>query len=164
MTQSQGQQGFQSRGGWWPAAQIPLMLLAYFIPDWTGPVSPPPFAMASWVAGTGLALVLAGAALVVAGMAALGRSLTPFPRPVENAVLRTGGVYALVRHPIYSGILFLAVGWSVYRFSLAGLGFDLLLFVFFDRKASREERWLTERFPGYAKYRGRVRKLIVGVY
>jgi protein-S-isoprenylcysteine O-methyltransferase Ste14 len=32
--------------------------------------------------------------------------------------------------------------------------------VFFDVKASREERWLAAAFPGYSAYQARVRKLI----
>lgn len=36
--------------------------------------------------------------------------------------------------------------------------------IFFDTKAGVEERWLTKRFPEYAAYRRRVRKLIPFVY
>lgn len=39
-----------------------------------------------------------------------------------------------------------------------------LLFIWLDRKASLEERWLQERFPDYAVYRRRVKKLIPWVY
>jgi protein-S-isoprenylcysteine O-methyltransferase Ste14 len=58
----------------------------------------------------------------------------------------------------------MAFGWSVYSNSLAGLAFDAMLLVFFDRKATREEIWLSEKFPGYAPYRSRVKKLIPWIY
>ena len=39
-----------------------------------------------------------------------------------------------------------------------------LLFLLFDAKARREEAWLVEKFPSYAEYRRRVRKLVPFVY
>jgi protein-S-isoprenylcysteine O-methyltransferase Ste14 len=149
---------FSARGGWWVLAQLPLLVAAYLVPPWTGAAS------SDLLAGAGLLLVAAGALQAAAAALTLGRALTPFPRPLEQGTLRTRGLYALVRHPIYSGILLMAVGWSLHHHSPAGLAFDLLLFVFFDRKAAREERWLMERYPDYAAYRTRVRKLIPYLY
>ena len=40
----------------------------------------------------------------------------------------------------------------------------LALALLFDRKATLEERWLLQTFPGYAAYRRRVRKLIPRLY
>ncbi|MDP1788730.1 MAG: NnrU family protein, partial [Rhodoglobus sp.] len=59
-------------------------------------------------AGTALVagvLVLAGLVLVVLAGTGLGRALTASPVPRENAELVTGGVYAVIRHPIYTGLL-----------------------------------------------------------
>jgi protein-S-isoprenylcysteine O-methyltransferase Ste14 len=39
-----------------------------------------------------------------------------------------------------------------------------LLFLLFDAKARREERWLVEKFPSYAGYQRRVRKLVPFLY
>lgn len=162
MTTKPGTQNFTGRGGWWVLAQIPLLIITYLIPLWFGRAVP--LEQLDLVSGAGLILLGVGILQSAAGVVALGRFLTPFPCPVEHGVLRTNGAYSLVRHPIYAGILFTAVGWSLYRFSITGLAFDVLLFVFFDRKAAREERWLIERFPGYEAYRQRVRKLIPGIY
>ena len=74
------------------------------------------------------------------------------------------GAYSLVRHPIYSGIIFMALGWAAWRHSWATAGYVLLLFAFFDVKSRREERWLGEKFHEYGAYRQRVRKLIPFVY
>ena len=151
--------GFGARGGWWVVAQFPLLLLAYLIPRWTAQAGP-----VSMLVYAGQALMVAGALLTVTGAVSLGRWLTPFPQPLPESQLRTTGAYALVRHPLYSGILFMAIGWSLYWFSVAGLAFDVMLLVFFDRKAAREEIWLAEKFPGYAAYRQRVKKLIPWIY
>ena len=154
--------GFSARGGWWVVTQFPLLLLAYLIPGWTGQAITG--SMASLQIYGGQALLVVGALITFAGVVSLGRWLTPFPQPLPKSQLRTGGAYALVRHPLYSGILFMAFGWSLYSNSVAGLAFDAMLFVFFDRKAAHEERWLAEKFSGYAAYRSRVKKLIPWIY
>jgi protein-S-isoprenylcysteine O-methyltransferase Ste14 len=86
----------------------------------------------------------------------------PFPK--DGADLVQTGPFALVRHPMYSGGLVLAVGWALCVQSWLTLGYAIALFVFLDAKSRREERWLAEKFPAYASYRRRVRKLIPFVY
>ncbi|HJX18049.1 MAG TPA: isoprenylcysteine carboxylmethyltransferase family protein [Acidiferrobacterales bacterium] len=154
--------GFGARGGWWVVVQFPLLLLAYLIPGWTG--TDVTGSLASLLRYAGQALMVAGALLTFIGVVSLGRWLTPFPQPLPESQLRTAGAYALVRHPLYSGILFMAFGWSLYANSFVGLAFDVLLLVFFDRKAAREEAWLAEKFPDYAAYRRRVKKLVPWIY
>lgn len=154
--------GFSARGGWWVAVQFPLLLLAYFIPRWTShPIGSNWFNLQHFGSQV---LIGLGAVLTFGGVVALGRWLTPFPQPLPESQLRTGGAYALVRHPLYTGILIMAIGWSLYSNSFAGLLFDVLLFVFFDRKATREEIWLAEKFSGYSAYSRRVKKLIPWIY
>lgn len=154
--------GFRANGGWWVVVQFALFIVAYLIPVRYGQDWPP--LQHGVVTGAGLLLLVFGVIQFAAGAVTLGRGLTPFPRPMETTVLRTHGVYGLVRHPIYTGVLAMAIGWSLYQQSLAGLGFDVVLFIFFDRKAAREERWLIEKFPDYAQYRKRVKRLIPGIY
>ncbi len=151
-----------ARGEWYVVAQAVLMLLVALAPwsdrgAWTGPGS-----MAAIV--TGIALAVAGTVFAGAGLAALGRNLTPFPRPRRDAALVETGIYAVVRHPIYSGLIMAAFGWGLAWRSPATLALAAALLVFFDVKSRREERWLAEKFDGYADYRRRVRKLIPFVY
>jgi protein-S-isoprenylcysteine O-methyltransferase Ste14 len=94
----------------------------------------------------------------------LGHNLTPLPRPKDDATLVVTGAYRLVRHPIYSGLTAMAFGWGMWVHGWLTLGYALLLFAFFDLKSRREERWLMEKFPDYAAYQRRVRKLIPFVY
>lgn len=154
---------FRERGGWWVVAQLPLLVLAYLMPLRYGRALP--LEQLDLTAGAGVMLLVAGVLQAAVSMLTLGRGLTPYPRPLEGATLRTQGAYAIVRHPIYGGILFMSTGWSLFQHSLAGLGIAAVLLVFFDRKAALEERWLMQRFPEeYALYRQRVRKLIPGIY
>lgn len=161
-TNTKGKNGFSARGGWWVAVQFPLLLLAYLIPGWTAHEIG--HDLYNYQSFGSLALIAMGGVLTFSGVVSLGRWLTPFPQPLPKSQLRTGGAYALVRHPLYTGILIMTVGWSLYNNSFIGLMFDAVLFVFFDRKASREEIWLTQKFSEYAAYSSRVKKLIPWVY
>ena len=154
---------FAARGGWWVAAQVPVLLLAILLPIWssTGVVAG---GIGYLVRGTGAILLIAGLGACVAGALALGPSLTPFPRPHVSSALVTRGIYGWVRHPIYSGLIALALGWALLWVSSIGLLYVVAVFLFFDRKAAREEAWLRERYPDYGTYAGRVRRFVPGIY
>lgn len=107
---------------------------------------------------------MAGTLLSVTGAVNLGKNLTPLPDPKENATLIVSGAYRFVRHPIYSGIIFMGVGWGLWLHSLLTIGYGLALLAFFDIKSRREERLLEGRFPEYASYRKRVKKLFPFIY
>jgi protein-S-isoprenylcysteine O-methyltransferase Ste14 len=112
----------------------------------------------------GVHAMLAGTALVLPGLLQLGRNLTPLPKPKEHAVLVQHGIYGVVRHPLYSGLLFSLLGGALVTQRLSRLAVALASAAFFDAKARREELWLVEKFPEYAAYRRNVRKLIPGLY
>jgi len=152
---------FFARGGGWVLAQFPLLVLMLFLPQWTGAARLAPTQPLQWL---GMLLLAVGIAAIALAVGALGRYLTPFPRPSAKARLCRSGVYAVVRHPIYSGIVLAAIGWSLLWLSLAGVAAALLLGVFFDRKATREEQWLRRKFKPYRAYQRRVKKLIPWVY
>ena len=100
----------------------------------------------------GVLLVVAGLAVVVVAASSLGRGLTASPLPNAAAQLRADGAYRWVRHPIYGGILLGAAGVVVASGSAARLAILAALSVLLVVKARWEERWLRDRFPGYASY------------
>ena len=57
--------------------------------------------------------MVAGLAVFLIALLGLGTALTPTPVPQEGAALRTSGIYAVVRHPIYVGILVAALGFAL---------------------------------------------------
>ena len=146
------------RGEWYVLAQAVLLAAALLAPLLDGRPG------TGVALAAGLLLCLAGLAFVVTGSVRLGRNLSPFPKPKDGGRLVREGIFALVRHPIYSGFIFLTLGWSLLWHSLAALVGAVILLVFFDIKARREERWLETAFAGYAEYRHRVKKLIPFVY
>lgn len=112
----------------------------------------------------GGALILAGAALGFLGIRDLDRSISPLPRPRDTAVLIQDGVYRRLRHPIYAGVILLALGWSLLMASLVALGLALALALLLDLKARREEVWLRGRYPGYAEYAAQTKRFVPGIY
>jgi protein-S-isoprenylcysteine O-methyltransferase Ste14 len=145
------------RGEGWVAVQALLILLYLWVPS-IGAAWPRPIRLCG-----GLPLA-AGVARLATGGAALGRQLTPLPRPAPAARLVTGGAYGPVRHPIYAGLTLAALGLALLTASPPRLVIALLLAAFFEAKARREEAWLLEHDREYAAYRARVRRFIPGLY
>jgi protein-S-isoprenylcysteine O-methyltransferase Ste14 len=149
-----------SRGEWFVPGQAALTLAVLAAPrldggtlDWSG-----------LVGALGIVLCIVGLGVVLLGSLALGRNLSPFPKPKVDGRLVTNGIFAVVRHPIYGGFSVAAVGWSFMWNGAATYLATALLLVFFDIKARHEERWLQARFADYAAYKSRVKKLVPFVY
>jgi protein-S-isoprenylcysteine O-methyltransferase Ste14 len=110
----------------------------------------------------GAALIIAGAFISIWGARSLGENLTPGTEPLPHGSLITTGAYRHFRHPIYAGAVLLLAGYT-----LAWSNWTLALLVgvgalqFFRSKASREEEWLLERYPGYRAYRLQVRRMVL---
>ncbi len=153
------------RGEYLVALQFVLIIVFIFAPVWSpfiGERMLDALAPVRWSA-----LVVFGTVAII--FAALGsfnirEYLTPLPYPVDHNQLVQHGIYAWVRHPLYSSQLFAALGWALYTLSLSHLLILALGFVFFDYKAGKEEAWLSERHPEYAEYAHRVRKFIPWIY
>ncbi|WP_295578892.1 isoprenylcysteine carboxylmethyltransferase family protein [uncultured Lamprocystis sp.] len=153
------------RGELLVAVQFALLFAFVMVPVWNPWLTPDLMAATiqpRWVALLTLGVI--GAAFGALGSLGIRRYLTPLPYPVDHSQLVTTGVYGLIRHPLYSSQLFVALGWVFYTLSLSHLAILILGFLFFDYKAAKEEGWLTERHPEYAGYALRVRKFVPWVY
>lgn len=153
-----------TRGEWYVIIQFALFALVLFgpnslagLPHWGSP-----WYMIGIVVGVVFGLF--GVFLITAGIVFLGRNLTALPYPKDDSELVETGAYSIVRHPIYSGLIFGAFGWGLILNGWLTLVYALILFIFFDIKSRREEQWLMQKFPGYEDYRRRVRKLIPFIY
>jgi protein-S-isoprenylcysteine O-methyltransferase Ste14 len=150
------------RGEGWVVIQFVLFALLALAgaqgPDWGEP-----WRTLGLIAGA--MLLAAGLVLVVLGLVQLRpANLAAVPHPRPGGWLVETGVYGLVRHPVYTGLVAAAIGWSLLTASVPGLALAVVLGLFFDLKARREERWLAAAYPAYADYRRRVRRLVPFVY
>jgi protein-S-isoprenylcysteine O-methyltransferase Ste14 len=158
---------FVRRGGMWVVAQFVLLTIILFgtlflratklEAGWQYPIG-------LVLSGVGIASIVMGIWLFRRSMYDLGQNLTPYPKPNNKGNLIQTGTYGIVRHPIYSAAILLSLGWSLGINSLVGLVGSVVLLVFFDRKAAREEVWLAEKYADYEQYKNKVKKLIPGIY
>ena len=112
-------------------------------------------------------MLIGGLALITLGGLNLGQNLTPVPQPREkNHTLVTDGVFQLCRHPMYGGIIVAAAGLAVVTGDEARLALTALMWYVLDQKASVEEEYLSEKYPGgeYEVYKRSVKKLIPWLY
>ena len=151
--------GFVQRGGWWVVGQF-LLLFAIAILGITCHAT----SKLHLIFISGVVFLLASAICGISGALTLGRNLTPFPKPVATAQFVQHGIYALIRHPLYTSVFCAAVGWSLIWQSWLALAVSLVLAIFFDAKARHEECWLRQQFPEYADYGRRVRRFIPWIY
>ena len=78
----------------------------------------------------------------------------------DHELIRTGP-YAIVRHPIYTGVLFGFIGTALAIGQWRGVLAVVIVFVAFWRKLRLEERWMSETFgEEYRRYRARTRALV----
>lgn len=153
-----------ARGALYVLIQALLLVLLFFGPSslsgekiWTGSIS-------HWLFWLGW--ILFTTSIIFSGVAAfqLGSNLTPLPGPKPGAKFVRGGLYRLVRHPIYFGVIMLSFAWFLITQGELTLAYVGLIFIFFDIKSRKEEQWLVTTFPEYSDYQKHVRKLLPLIY
>lgn len=151
----------QSRGELYVVVQVILLIALFFEPrDLFG--LPATINQPLWLAGQ--ILFYLGIAIAVWAAILLGPNLTPLPKPKANGELIQTGLYRIVRHPIYFGVILVCFGWAAIEQTLYSLVLALVLLIFFDLKSRKEERWLIEKFSNYETYRKKTKKLIPWIY
>lgn len=91
----------------------------------------------------------------------LGRS---FGILIAVRKVQTGGLYRVIRHPMYATDILLRVGYIVSHFTLLNLGIVVASALCYGYRAVLEERFLSQ-WPEYQEYRERVRyRFIPGVF
>ena len=79
----------------------------------------------------GAALLIIAAGVSLAGALALGKNLTPFPKPGGQAQHVRHGIYSMIRHPLYTSLMAGAIGWALVWQSWPALVVAALLIPFF---------------------------------
>ena len=147
----------RTRGNLLVAVQFVLLIGLVILP--VGELWPFP----EWLAITALILILGGIMVALFALVELGKAATATPVPKEGAPLRTNGLFALVRHPIYSGLLAAGIGLTLRGSSVWHILIFAGLVLLLSLKSHWEERMLAAVHPEYASYAATVGRFILGI-
>ena len=114
----------------------------------------------------GLALFLIGGTIRTASIITLGHRFSALVAIQENHKLQTEGLYRVVRHPSYLGLLLSTAGWCLVFNSALGLLLTVSMLVPLVGRIRAEEKFMLEEFgEEYAAYRRRTRwRLLPPIY
>jgi protein-S-isoprenylcysteine O-methyltransferase Ste14 len=113
------------------------------------------------LAWTGVVLCVAGLAFCIWARFTLGRNWSGVVTLKGGHELITSGPYALVRHPIYTGMLTMFVATVIVLGHVAGIIAMPLVIASLWIKLRYEEKLMLEKFPEeYVAYQRRVKRLI----
>jgi protein-S-isoprenylcysteine O-methyltransferase Ste14 len=118
-----------------------------------------PSSLSSFMVGA--ALTVGGLLFAVWARQHLGRNWSNAVTIKQNHELITTGPYALVRHPIYTGILSGFLGTAVALAQVRGVIGFVLIFLVLWTKLRMEEEWMRSQFgETYATYAHRTSALV----
>jgi protein-S-isoprenylcysteine O-methyltransferase Ste14 len=113
----------------------------------------------------GVGLFAAGGALRLWPVVVLGDRFSGLVAIQPGHRLVTGGIYRVIRHPSYLGLLVNALGWSLAFRSGVGVLLSALMLVPVLARIRAEERLLRSQFGAdYDAFRARTWRLIPGLY
>lgn len=121
--------------------------------------------------GQNTLLRLVGVLLALGGIVVLGLAVYAYqranaalphvePTPDAQAQLVMSGIYARVRHPIYTAVLLGGMGVALAHGHIVVIMLALLLVPFFTFKSRYEEKLLRGAYPEYADYMKRTGRFL----
>ncbi|MGB8900203.1 MAG: isoprenylcysteine carboxylmethyltransferase family protein [Methylocella sp.] len=155
----------EDRANRWVIAALALLgLLAAFLPAYTDRIG-------LWtldgdsIRWLGVVLFTAGSALRLWPVFVLGHRFSGLVAIQPGHTLVTSGVYGLIRHPSYLGLLVNSLGWGLAFRSGVGVLLAALMIPPLLARIRAEERLLRTEFGAeYDAYRARTSRLIPGLY
>jgi protein-S-isoprenylcysteine O-methyltransferase Ste14 len=114
-----------------------------------------------WPFWLGAAVTVAGLLFAIWARVHLGRNWSSSVTIKQGHELITSGPYAVVRHPIYTGILTGFLGTVIALSQVRGLIAFVLIFLILWLKLRREEQWMRSQFgETYATYAHKTAALV----
>ena len=155
----------EDRGNRWVIAILALIgLLAGYLPAYTDRNDFWTFDGNSlrWI---GVFLFASGGALRLWPVFVLGRRFSGLVAIQPGHTLVTSGIYGVIRHPSYLGLLVSSLGWALAFRSGAGVLLAALMIPPLLSRIRAEERLLRAQFgEKYDAYRSRTARMIPGLY
>ncbi len=113
----------------------------------------------------GVVLFIAGGTLRLWPVFVLGHRFSGLVAIQPGHSLMTTGIYRVIRHPSYLGLLVNSLGWALTFRSGAGILLTAVTFVPLVARIRAEEALLLSQFGAeYDEYRGRTARLIPGLW
>jgi protein-S-isoprenylcysteine O-methyltransferase Ste14 len=101
----------------------------------------------------GPATLFTGAGIALKALFDLGRKqLSIWPAPVPGGQLKTAGLYNVVRHPLYAGVLLSTLGYASATGSPERVALAVAFAFFLAKKIDIEEDYLCDTYPDYSSY------------
>lgn len=97
-------------------------------------------------------LAFSGWLILIMAIYDLRKVLAIEPDPIEQGNMQTSGVYAHIRHPMYTAVWMIFLGIALGSQRWLGVAFYVVLVCFFIAKSRYEEQLLIKAYPGYKKY------------
>jgi protein-S-isoprenylcysteine O-methyltransferase Ste14 len=111
-----------------------------------------------------IAIQVAALSLMVWARVTFGRrSFHAAADPTEGGLVTTGP-YRFVRHPIYTAVCLFVFAGALAHVSLLAVGLALLVLLGALGRMVCEERLLVERYPEYADYAARTKRMLPLVF
>ena len=139
----------------WSLAQATFLLAILFLPFKISMHLP------NVIRYLGISFIIIGIGLAGYAVVSLKSNLKPSPRPRVGGSLITTGLYSIVRHPAYSGIVIAALGYSLWKNDAIRCVLTVALLIFFDFKSKIEEKWLEKTYSEYRNYKKQVAKKFI---
>ena len=105
----------------------------------------------------GLLIIVIAFVILLVAIKDLGRNLSPFPRPINNSILVTTGIYRFMRHPMYYSLIFISIGVFIIKLSIYYLFLTTSLALIIKFKIALEEKYLMNKFKNYLLYKNKVK-------
>lgn len=136
------------------ALSLPVFLALFILPPLHWRLGPP---AAPWLwMGIGAGATVVGTAVIVAAFLQNRWASRTIELQEGQKVISTG-LYGVLRHPMYAGVLFLYPGLSLLLASPWGLVTVPFLVATLAVRLLKEEEFLAASLPGYAEYRKKTR-------
>ncbi|HVI90676.1 MAG TPA: isoprenylcysteine carboxylmethyltransferase family protein [Dongiaceae bacterium] len=113
----------------------------------------------------GVVLYTLGGVLRLWPVFVLGRRFSGLVAIQTDHRLVTDGIYSVIRHPSYLGLIVNMLGWALAFRAVAGILMTLLAVIVVIGRITAEEKLLSQQFGAdYDAYRRRTARLIPGIY
>jgi protein-S-isoprenylcysteine O-methyltransferase Ste14 len=126
-----------------------------------------PAASAPSTIGIGIVLIMIGLALIALAIVTYQAHANRLPKispeppdPQRGGRLIMQGIYGVMRHPIYGGVLFTAFGIAFIHGNIFVWAVVAAMYVFFYSKSRYEEGMLAHFYPEYGQYMQRTGRFL----